>query len=152
MIGKTLTAIIFLAIALISLPSMANLLVSNATVRLLPPGVKNTSAYFSISNQSQQDHYLVAADVDFAEKAELHAHIMQGDMMRMEQQEKVLIPAGETVIFKPGSLHIMIFGLHQSLHQDQTVTLTLITDDQQSVLVEATVVMPGQESVQHRHH
>ncbi|GAA0853887.1 copper chaperone PCu(A)C [Aliiglaciecola litoralis] len=127
----------------------AQLQVSNATVRLLPPGVPNTSAYFTIENSGTQDQSIVAAELNFARKAELHAHIMDGDMMRMEQQQQVRIAAGESVTFKPGGLHVMIFGLAEPLQENQQVSFTLVTGDNQKIDVTATVVMPGNESSHH---
>lgn len=140
------------AIALSSFNSFAELNVTNAKVRLLPPGVPNTSAYFTIENTGTLDRYLVAANAGFASSAELHAHIMEGEVMRMQEQKQIVIPAGESVTFKPGGLHVMIFGLSETLSENQTVQLTLITKNKQSLNVDAKVVMPGDERNHHHHH
>jgi len=140
------------AFTVISFHSFAEITVSNAKVRLLPPGVPNTSAYFTIENTGTTDRYLVSASADFAKSAELHAHIMDGEMMRMQQQEQIVIPAGESVEFKPGGLHVMIFGLKQSLTENQSVSFTVNTKDEQSIVINAKVVMPGDEGSHHHHH
>jgi copper(I)-binding protein len=141
-------ALIATTLILISNIAFAELHITDATIRLLPPSVPNTSAYFSLKNSGEKDITLVGASAPFAAKAELHNHIMHGDVMRMEKQENVIIPAGETVEFSPGGLHLMIFGLTQSLQEQQTVPLTLMTQNGQEINFDAVVVSPSQ----HRHH
>ncbi|MBU3005137.1 copper chaperone PCu(A)C [Paraglaciecola arctica] len=129
----------------------AEVIVSNATVRLLPPGVPNTAAYFSIENRSDSNLVLVAASADFASKAEIHNHVMVNNMMSMQQQSEVVIGPGESVQFSPGGLHIMLFGLKQALHEGQTLTFTLLTKTQKPITIEASVVSAIQPSA-HKHH
>jgi copper(I)-binding protein len=128
--------------------AFAEVEISDATIRLLPPSVPNTSAYFTVTNTSDQDVSLVGGSADIAEKTELHNHIMQGEVMRMEKQDAVVIPAGETVKFAPGGLHMMIFGLKQPLKKEQIIPLALITKDGQHINFSAVVVSPNQ----HHHH
>ncbi|ABG42541.1 protein of unknown function DUF461 [Paraglaciecola sp. T6c] len=139
----TAMVLIFLANA-----AFAEVEISDATIRLLPPSVPNTSAYFTVSNTSDQDISLVGGSAEIAKKIELHNHIMQGEVMRMEKQDAVIIPAGKTVKFAPGGLHMMIFGLKQPLKKEQIVPLVLITKDGQQINFNAVVVSPNQ----HRHH
>ena len=47
----------------------AEVIVTDATVRLLPPGEPNTAAYFSIQNSSDTTQILIGASADFATKA-----------------------------------------------------------------------------------
>lgn len=126
----------------------AEVIVSNATVRLLPPGVPNTAAYFSIQNDSDTQQILIGASAEFANKAEIHNHILVNDMMSMQQQSEVVIPPGESVQFSPGGLHIMLFGLKQPLHEGQSVTITLLTKDGKSINITANVTQPSV----HQHH
>ena len=128
--------------------AFAEVEISDATIRLLPPSVPNTSAYFTVTNTSDQDVSLVGGSADIAEKTELHNHIMQGEVMRMEKQDAVVISAGETVKFAPGGLHMMIFGLKQPLKKEQIIPLALITKDGQQINFSAVVVSPNQ----HHHH
>ena len=140
--------IISAALIFISNATFAELQITNATVRLLPPSVPNTSAYFTVRNTGDQDITLIGGQTKIASKAELHNHIMHGDVMRMEKQNAVVVPAGKTLIFAPGGLHMMIFGLTESLNKSQTVTLNLLTQDGQQIRFDAIVVSPNQ----HSHH
>ena len=130
----------------------AELVVTDATVRLLPPGVPNTSAYLTVKNTSSTDVILVSGKADFVKTVELHNHIMKGEVMRMEKQEQVVVPAGESLTFQPGGLHMMLFGLNTSLKEGQTVKLSLVDKNDVETEFEAKVVMPGQESSHSHHH
>ncbi|MFT6895765.1 MAG: copper(I)-binding protein [Paraglaciecola sp.] len=127
----------------------AHLMISNATVRLLPPSLPNTSAYFSVKNTADHDIILVAAQTDIAQKAELHNHVMQGQMMRMEQQDSVTIGAGQTVNFEPGGLHMMIFGLKAPLQKAQSVKLSLLTQGGDIITFNAIVSEPKPQAHHH---
>jgi copper(I)-binding protein len=120
----------------------AEVIVTNATVRLLPPGVPNTAAYFSIQNSSDTSQTLIGASVDFASKAEIHNHVLMNDMMSMQQQSEVVIQPGESIQFSPGGLHIMLFGLKQPLHEGQSVTFSLHTKEGESIRITAIVARP----------
>ncbi len=130
----------------------AELTISHGTVRLLPPGVPNTSAYFTIENNGDEDRYLVSAYSKIAKTVELHNHVINGESMRMEKQQSVKIPAGESVQFSPGGLHLMIFSLLEPLKEGQKVTLSLTTKQGSTISFDATVVMPGQEAHHSHHH
>ena len=126
----------------------AEVIVTAATVRLLPPSVPNTAAYFSIQNSSDTTKILIGASAAFATKAEIHNHIMVNDMMRMEQQSEVVINPGQSVQFAPGGLHIMLFGLKQPLSEGESVAISLQTKDGESIIISAKVARPSV----HKHH
>ena len=128
----------------------AEVIVTDATVRLLPPGVPNTAAYFSIQNGSDTSQVLIGASADFAAKAEIHNHILVNDMMRMQQQSEVVIQPGESLQFAPGGLHIMLFGLIQPLQEGQSVTFSLQTKEGESISITANVARPKASA--HSHH
>lgn len=129
----------------------AETIITNATVRLLPPGVPNTAAYFSIQNNSDTSQTLIAVSADFATKAEIHNHIQVGDMMRMQHQSEVVIEPGESIQFAPGGLHIMLFGLKQPLREGQSVSIILQTKEGESISITANVARPTAHST-HSHH
>ena len=51
-------------------------------------------------------------------------------MVRMRRQPEVVIPAGETVRFAPGGLHLMIFGVSSTVDGAE---IDLILKDGRSV-------------------
>lgn len=143
---------LLLVIAFISFSTQAHISVTNATVRLLPPGLPNTAAYFTIENDTNEDIFLVDAKAEIVNSAELHNHISDGDVMRMEKQEKVKVPAGGNIRFQPGGLHVMLFGLKAPLQEGQNVSLSVETEKGTVIGFDAKVVMPGQESNGTHHH
>ena len=138
-------------LALCSFLTQAEIVISDGSIRLLPPGTPNTSAYFQIENKGSKDVFLVGASSEISDTLELHNHIMKGEVMKMVQQEQVRIPAGESVSFEPGGLHVMVFGLKAPLSEKQKVTINLLTQDGASHSFEATAKMPGAHA-HHGHH
>ncbi|MFT5841022.1 MAG: copper(I)-binding protein [Flavobacteriales bacterium] len=141
---------IVLLFSLVTCILHAEVIVTDATVRLLPPGVPNTAAYFSIQNSSDMSQTLIGASADFATKAEIHNHVLVNDMMSMQQQFEVIIQPGESIQFSPGGLHIMLFGLKQPLLEGQSVTFSLQTKEGESISIIAKVARP--KSSAHSHH
>lgn len=139
-----------LLLSLFCLPVWAQLSITDGTVRLLPPGVPNTSAYFNIHNQGDKQRVIVGASSELVKKVELHTHTMQGDMMMMRQVNRVDIPARETVKFESGGLHLMMFGLKQPLTAGQKVKIDLQMQDGETLTLEAQVAAP--KSTGHHHH
>lgn len=149
------TYLVILVLALSVAGSLLNasdtmLIVEHPVIRLLPPTVKNTAAYFSISNPTDKDVYLVGGISEVAERVEIHNHVMDGEVMRMEKQDKVLIPSGQTVVFQPGGLHVMLLGLKQTLHAEQKIKIALTTINGESIPFVAEVGEP--QAAIHKHH
>ncbi|MFJ7885481.1 copper chaperone PCu(A)C [Pseudomonas sp. NPDC096917] len=77
----------------------------------LPPNAPTVAAYFVIHNTGSTPDRLVSVDTPIAEKAELHQHVMQGDMMKMQPVVDVVVPAGGSVTFAPMAYHVMLVGI-----------------------------------------
>jgi copper(I)-binding protein len=82
---------------------------------------------------------LVSANSPIAAKAELHTHVMLGEVMKMQQVESVAIPAGGDVKFAPGGNHVMLFGLKKPLVAGEYFPLTLVFEKSGAVDVEVKV-------------
>lgn len=77
--------------------------------------VRNGVSYMTIHNSGTGSDRLIGVSTHIADRAELHAHEMKGDVMKMRALDAIDIPAGGMVEFKPGGLHIMLFGLKTPL-------------------------------------
>lgn len=62
----------------------------------LPPNAPTVAAYFVITNKGDSADRLVSVDSPIAGSAQLHEHVQQGDLMKMQQVPSVAIPAGES--------------------------------------------------------
>lgn len=86
----------------------------------------NGAAYMSVTNTGSAAERLVGISGDVAERIELHATTMDGDVMRMRPVSGgVDIPPGETVRFAPGAMHVMLMGLKMPLKEGEAFPLRL---------------------------
>jgi hypothetical protein len=93
-----------------------------------PPSIAGQSqgaVYFTVRNDGDAPDRLIAARTDAAVRAELHGHVMTGDVMRMTALDAVEAPAHGEAALAPGGLHVMLFGLAAPLALDDRFTLTL---------------------------
>lgn len=137
----------------------------DAYAREVVAGVKQSGAFVTLKNTDTKDNALVSASVSkrIAAYTELHTHINDNGVMRMrEVKGGIPLPAGETVELKPGSYHIMFFGLKQGLTAGKKIPITLKFKDGQRKKIIATVKSLSkphhqsststQENHQHHHH
>lgn len=128
MLIRTLSLAALLACAL---PSFAHdykvgeLTIDHPWSRELPPNAPAGAAYFTLHNQGSQADRLIGASTPRAQKSELHTHVHQGGLMKMQQIPAVDIPAQGEAVFQPGGNHVMLFGLDQPLKAGEQFPLTL---------------------------
>lgn len=108
--------------------AQAELIVSDAYVRGLPPTQKNTAAFFEVLNTGEAPVTLTAGVSDVAASLEIHAHEHRQGMMAMRKQSALTIEAGARVSFAPGGLHLMLLNLQQALSDGDMVTFSLRVD------------------------
>lgn len=128
--------------------------VSEVYARPTIQGMKQGGVFLNLKNTDQKDNTLIAASISprIAERVELHTHINDNGVMRMrEVKGGIPIPAGETVELKPGSYHVMFFGLKKPLKAgDQfPITLTFKNGDKKTSTVK---VRDMQQTGKHHHH
>ncbi len=66
--------------------------------------------YMTVANSGDKPDLLLGVSVE-GPMAMIHESREEGGIMRMVHLDAVEIPAGETVAFAPGGLHVMIMGL-----------------------------------------
>lgn len=103
--------------------AQSDIMVQDAYARATPPHAPTSAVFAQLMNNSDQDRYLTAISTPVAGKAELHDVIHDGDIMQMRQLDKVALPAHQSITFKPGGMHIMLFNLKQPLVEGQTIDL-----------------------------
>lgn len=105
--------------------TQAPLEIEAAWSRELPPTAPVGAAFFTIHNHSDQADRLLSAESLIADVTELHAHIHEGDVMRMVKIDTMDVPAHGKLTLEPGGYHIMLIGLKKPLVAGETFTLTL---------------------------
>ena len=99
-----------------------------------------SAAYFSIANPAGTPDALVSVTSPSVASAQVHETVVDGTgSAAMRSVDRVLLPAGETVVFKPGSYHVMLMGLAKDLSAGGTVELELVFEHAGRVVVTADV-------------
>jgi copper(I)-binding protein len=109
-------------------------------------------AYMHLKNTGSQSDRMLGARTPVAERAELHTHLMDGDIMRMRPVDAIPIPAGGTAMLKPGGLHIMLMRLTRALKEGEKFPLTLTFERAGTVTVEVTIKSATANSPKGMHH
>jgi copper(I)-binding protein len=93
-----------------------------ATVR----GASVAAFYFTIENKGKGSDRLLSATSDVSERAEIHETRVEDGIAKMRAApEGVEIKPGATLVFKPGSFHLMAVGLKEPLFPGTKVHLLL---------------------------
>ncbi len=104
------------------------------------PAAGQSAAYFIVSNPSATADALLSVSSPDVGMVELHETSMDGSgMAGMHPVERVEIPAGGSVEFKPGSYHLMLMHLPAELAAGTTIELDLVFEHAGKVVVKAEV-------------
>ena len=127
------------AIALVALCATAcsradSIAISHAWVRPPAPGLTVAAGYFDIANRGTQALELTGAQSDGVRSVEIHTHIHDGELMQMRQLDAVPLPAGETVSFAPGGLHLMLLGFTSVTSTRIPITLSFSDGSRRTVM------------------
>lgn len=142
--------VLFVALSVFATKVAAGIDIIDAKVRLLPPGVPNTSAYMKIKNTDTQDRVLLAASSPVVKRVEIHNNVLENGVMKMQKQEKLILKQGETFKLQPGGYHLMLLGVKSALKAEQVVPITLVFQNGEKVVVKAEV--SADIGKQHHHH
>ncbi|MBI4638806.1 MAG: copper chaperone PCu(A)C [Candidatus Rokubacteria bacterium] len=99
----------------------------------------NGAVYVTVVNRGKAADSVVAAATDAADKVELHETYNMSGMMMMRPLPKFDVPAGGKLEMKPGSYHLMLFGLRRDLEPGDTVKVTLTLEKAGALSVDARV-------------
>ena len=69
--------------------NVGNLHIAHPWSLALPPNAPNVAAYFVIDNKGAEDDRLLSVETPVSDRAELHEHVMNGDVMRMQQVQNL---------------------------------------------------------------
>ena len=120
-------AVAFGALCLAFAAQAQNVSVSDAWARATVAGQKATGVFMKLT--AKDGAKLVGASSPVAGVTGLHEMKMDKDVMKMGEIPALDLPAGQTVELKPGSYHVMLMDLKQTLAVDSTVPLTLTFQD-----------------------
>ena len=122
--------------------TLGNLTIEHPWARATPGQAKTGAVYVTLVIQGEADR-LIAVSSPVAERAALHTHLIEGDIVRMRRIEAVEVSPGEPTVFRPGGHHIMLMGLNTRLVEGWTFPLTLTFAHGGSITVDVIIEKPG---------
>lgn len=121
-------------------PVAGKLTVEGVVARPAPLAGGNGAVYLTVLNGLGEDVQLLAANSSAATAIELHETMEESGVMRMDPHpEGFAVPAGGSLVLKPGGKHIMLVGLVQPLAIGDTIDLALQFGNGETVTVTAPV-------------
>ncbi|MGM0569529.1 copper chaperone PCu(A)C [Marinobacter sp.] len=122
----------FSTLATLSLPVLAedyrqgDIAIEHPWSRPTPPGTPVGVGYMTIHNHGGEPVTLVAGETPAAEQVSIHETVMRDGLMKMQPlADGLTVPAGETVVLKPHSFHLMLEQLNRPLKEGEEIPLTL---------------------------
>lgn len=113
---------------------------------------RSGAAYMTLVNHGQAADRLVRVAGAVAEKAELHSHVMDGDVMRMRPIAAIEVNPGEPSVLKPGGLHVMLIGLKAPLKAGESFVLDLTFEKAGTIQVKVAIGAAGAREPGHAGH
>lgn len=136
-----------------SVAQAADLLIADAYIRTMPPGRTTTAGFLTVTNSGKQMCHITGLESPLTSRIEIHEHLHVDGMMRMRPVKAGLaISVGETLIFRPGGLHIMLFNIEDKLNAGESVRLQLNTDQCGSVEFTAAIRSLVAKPMAGKHH
>jgi periplasmic copper chaperone A len=122
----------------------ASIAVEQPWARATPAGAITGAAYMTLDNKSGTADRLTGASSDVAEKVQIHEMKVENGVMKMrEVPDGLPIPAGGSVVLKPGSYHVMLIGLKKPLTAGEKIPLTLTFEKAGNISVTVPVQAMG---------
>ena len=117
----------------------AELSISDAWIRNLPPTVPMRAGYLEIHNPGPKSVTIVDVSSETFARIEIHESIEQNGSMRMERVHNLTIAAGATVKLAPSGLHLMMMQPASPLKPGTIVEIALKLDDGREQTLELVV-------------
>jgi periplasmic copper chaperone A len=112
-----------------------------STAQASAPVAGASQLVVSIENRGDGADRLVGADTDAALAVEIHRTVIEDDGRAfMRLLDDVLLPAGETVRFRPGDLHLMVVVPDERVQVGGTFAVTLRFERSAPVTLDVEVV------------
>lgn len=115
-------------------------LVTDAWIRLPPPGSHHAAAYLSLYNGSGQEVVITAVDAPGFRHATIHRTVTEDGTSRMQTALPLSIDPDSRIEFTPGGLHVMLIDAQQPLRAEQHYSLQLILQSGSVVEFTAEVI------------
>jgi len=107
--------------------------------RATPPVTQVAGGYVTIVNSGSQADRLLTVTSPIAERIEVHESTIVDGVARMRPVSDMVIAPGQTVVLKPGGLHLMLLKPSRPLRQGDRIPGTFVFEKAGAVAVEFAV-------------
>ncbi len=121
--------LLFAFVLLFPASAFAELDITDARIKNLPPTVPVRAGYMTIHNPSQVAISIVAIHSEAFASVEIHRSAMQDGMMRMDLVEALEIDANTSLQLAPGGLHLMMMQPVEATRPGEQIEITLQLSD-----------------------
>ena len=118
-----------LILLVLPLTATAELQISNAWIKNLPPVMQMRAGYLSIHNPTDNTVTLISVSSERFAKIELHESISEEGVVRMEMLHHLTIEPGATVELAPGGKHLMMMKPSEATEPGESIKIKLELDD-----------------------
>lgn len=120
------------------------LVIDGVWARATAASARAGAAYLTVINTGAVADRLVGAETDAAGRVDLHTHsVVDGIAMMRPVDGGIPLPPGDTVVLRPGGLHVMLMGLTGPLVQGEKFDLRLRFEHAPAVTVTVGIAAPG---------
>jgi copper(I)-binding protein len=120
--------------------AQGKVVVEGAWVGEVPPSSPVAAAYMTIKNEGNADDKLISVTSSISGSTMIHqTTIDEQSVARMEMVDALVIPAGKSVVLKPGGTHIMLMDLKEPVTGKEKIELDLKFENAGDMKVEAPV-------------
>ena len=125
--------------------------ISDAWISEAPTIVSVLAGYANIHNPTNTSITLIDISSQDFSKIEIHRNVFNGEMVSMEKQESLEIPAKSTILLSPGDFHLMLFDPSKPLRSNDIVTLIFSFSNGHNETIDAKVKRRHTEDHSHHH-
>lgn len=115
--------------------------VESPALRVLP-GTVPAAGYFVLTNDGDGPVVLTEVSSPAFHRGEMHESTLQDGQHVMEKRPNISVAAGDQMVFRPGSYHLMFMDRQDSLNAGDSVSVIIRFDDDSTLNVPFEVVPP----------
>jgi hypothetical protein len=120
--------------------AQSKIVVEGAWVGEVPPSSSVAAAYMTIKNEGNADDKLLSVTSSISGSSMIHQTVIdEQSVAKMEMVDVLVIPAGKSVVLKPGGTHVMLMDLKEPVTAKEKIELDLKFENAGDIKVEAPV-------------
>src|SRR3974390_1810340 len=149
-LSKLAFATLLMVAAVPAFAQSPSIQVENSWARATPSGAKTGAVYMTIDNKSSIADRLTGVSSEVAKKLQIHETKTDKGITKMREISGGLpVPAGGSVVLKPGAYHVMLIDLHKPLKAGETFPLTLVFEKAGEISITVPVQSMGATGATH---